>query len=95
MATFTPPTDDFHGLSDFDLDTMWSQETRLAYRLLRHYRPLPRGRNVYKLDDGSYVESEPADMATVVVSYYGGHSYDVDATEEAALVAAGYGEYIE
>lgn len=50
---------------------------------------------MFKLVDGSYVESEPSDMSTVVVTYYGGHSYDVTANEEADLVAAGYGDYIE
>lgn len=95
MAIFTPPTDNVFNLSDFDVDTMWSTETRFAYRFLRHFSPLPRGRNVFKLVDGSYVESEPSDMSTVVVTYYGGHSYDVTANEEADLVAAGYGDYIE
>jgi hypothetical protein len=49
---------------------------------------------VFKLDDGSYVENEPADMSTVAVTYYGGHDYEVDAAEVASLTAAGYGDYI-
>ena len=95
MAIFTPPTDNFHNLSDIDIDQMWSTDMRLQYRLWRHFAALPRGRNVYKLSDGSYVESEPADMSAVTISYYGGRSYEVSAAEEAALVAAGYGDYIE
>jgi hypothetical protein len=94
MATFTPPTDDLLNLSDFSVEYPWSQEKRIAYRFLRHYAPLPRGRNVFKLDDGSYVENEPADMSTVAVTYYGGHDYEVDAAEVASLTAAGYGDYI-
>lgn len=94
MATFTPPTDDLFVLSNFDIDIPWSQEKRLAYRFLRHYAPLPKGRNVFKLLDGTYVENEPADMDTVAVTYYGGHDYEVDAAEVADLTAAGYSDYI-
>lgn len=94
MATFTPPTDNLFNLSDFDSDTVWSTEKRLAYRFLRHYAPLPRGRNVFKLANGSYVENEPEDMSTVVATYYGGHDYEVDAAEVASLTSAGYGAFI-
>ena len=94
MATFTPPTDNLYNLSDFDVDQPFTAERRLAYSFLRHYAPLPRGRNVFKLNDGTYVENEPADMSTVAITYYGGHDHIVDAAEEAALVAAGYGDYI-
>ena len=94
MATFTPPTDNIFNLSDFDVETPWGEDKRRAYRLLRHIAPQARGRNVFKLDDGTYVENEPADMSTVTITYYGGHDHPVDADEFAALTAAGYGDYI-
>ena len=94
MAVFRPPTDNFLSLSDIDVRQPWSQNQRFAYRLFRHFESQPRGRNVYKLSDGSYTENEPADYSTVVFTYYGGHDYELDADEQAALVAAGYGAFI-
>ena len=94
MATFIPPTDLLHHFSDFDADIPWTEDQRLAYNFLRHYRPNPRGRNVYKLNDGTYVESEPSDMSTVAITYHGGHEHEVSADEVTSLTAAGYGSYI-
>jgi hypothetical protein len=94
MPTFQPPTDNFHSLADFSVDLPNSPEVRRAYGLLRHYGSLPRGRNVYKLDTGTYTENEPSDMTTVVITYYGGHVYDLTEQEAADLTAAGYGAYI-
>ena len=94
MATFTPPTDNLYNLSDFDVQEPFTAERRLAYSFLRHYAALPRGRNIFKLSDGTYVENEPADNSTGVITYYGGHDHEVDATEAAALTSAGYGAYI-
>jgi len=94
MATFTPPTDNFFNLSDFDVSQPWGADMRIAYSFFRHYAPLPRGRNIYKLVDGTYVENEPADMATVAITYQGGHDHEVDAAEVESLTAAGYGPYI-
>lgn len=94
MPTFIPPTDDLFNLSDFDIEYPLTQNERLAYRFLRHYAPLPRGRNVFKLADGSYVENEPEDYSTVVLTYYGGHEHVVTDEEAALLTAAGYGDYI-
>jgi hypothetical protein len=93
MSVFTPPTDDFVQQAIIP-DESSSVEERLAYRLYRHYSPGPRGRNIYKLNDGTYTENEPADMTTVAITYYGGHATEVTATEVASLTAAGYGEYI-
>ena len=56
--------------------------------------PNPRGRNIYKLTSGSFVEYQPADEDTIEKVYYGGHVIEIDATEVAALTAAGYGSYI-
>ncbi len=94
MAIFRPPTDNFVflGVPPQPGD---SREKRLAYRLYRHYAPLPRGRNIYKLIDGSYVEDEPYDMQLVDITYYGGHDNVVTAQEAEDLTAAGYGAYIE
>lgn len=94
MPTFTPPTDNFLNLSDFELTMFSSDDTRISHRLLSHFGSLPRGRNVYKLNDGTYTENEPADMATVTISYYGGHVYDVTSDEAASLTSAGYGANI-
>lgn len=94
MATFTPPTDLLHNFSDFDMDIPWNEDQRLAFRFLRHYRANPRGRNVYKLNDGTYVENEPSDMSTVAVTYQGGHDHEISAAEVSSLTAAGYGDYI-
>lgn len=93
MSTFRPPTDNF---MQFGMPTseFQPQETRLANRLWKHFGPLPRGRNIFLLNNGTYVEDEPADMASVVKTYYGGHDNPIDASEVASLTAAGYGAYI-
>lgn len=84
MATFTPPTDNFVVYADpFD--------TSVEHRLFRFKHPTARGRNVFKLTDNSYVQDQPGDSATIKITYHGGHSHTVDATEAAALIAAGFG----
>jgi hypothetical protein len=45
--------------------------------------------------DGSFSEYQPSDMKTVDKIYHGGHIHEIDANEEADLIAAGYGDYIE
>jgi len=94
MPTFRPPTDNFLNLSDFDIEEPYTEEVRVAHRLLRFFQAMPRGRNIYLLSNGTYVENEPADMTTVVRVYEGGHDHDVTASEASALTAAGYGAYI-
>lgn len=94
MPTFTPPTDNFLNLSDFEMTMFSSDDDRISHRLLTHYSGLPRGRNVYKLDDGTYTENEPNDLQTVTITYLGGHVHEVSDTEAAALTAAGYGANI-
>jgi len=93
MSIFRPPTDDFMvlGIPPKEFD---SQEVRLAYSLFKHFDAEPRGRNVFKLVDGTFTENEPNDTTTVVKTYYGGHNNEVDASEVASLTAAGYGAYI-
>ena len=92
---FTPPTDDLHFFSDFDEGAPWNEEKRLAYRFLRHFKGNPRGRNVYKLVDGTYVESKPFDISLIDVTYQGGHRHEVSPDEATSLVDAAYGDYIE
>lgn len=65
---------------------------KLSARLFRHYKSRARGPNLFKLIDGTYTYNQPYpyDETTVAVTYYGGHIYTVDATEAAALTAAGF-----
>ena len=84
MAIFRPPTDPY---------VSWSDETTEG--IFNYLKPWPRGRNVFKLVDGSFTEWQPGDMSTVEKIYHGGHIHEIDANEEADLVAAGYGDYIE
>lgn len=95
MAVFIPPTDDLHFFSDFDIEVPSTEEKRLAYRFLRHFKGNPRGRNVYKLVDGTYVESKPFDISLIEVTYQGGHRHQVSSDEVTSLTEAGYGDYIE
>jgi hypothetical protein len=96
MATFTPPT--VSGVPSI-LPTSRGVEEHL----FRHVRPLSRGVNVFKMPAGTYLTDQqprqlsnpdPAnhtdDAVTPVITYYGGHSYTVDANEAAALSAAGF-----
>jgi hypothetical protein len=93
MSTFRPPTDDFMvlGIPPKEFD---SQEVRLAYGLFKHFDPEARGRNVFKLTNGTFTENEPNDISTIAKVYWGGSDNIVDATEVAELTAAGYGAYI-
>jgi hypothetical protein len=47
------------------------------------------------MTDGSFQENQPSDMDTVAKIYHGGHIHELTAQEEADLIAAGYGDYIE
>lgn len=84
MATFRPPTDPFVKFDDGS-----------GTGIMRYLRGFPRGRNVYKLTDGSFTEHQPGNMDTVEKIYHGGHEHDVTAAEVDDLTAAGYGDYIE
>lgn len=66
----------------------------IANRLFSYATPGARGKNIYKLTDGSYTDVDPRDPADYTKLYYGGHSNFVSAEEKADLVAAGYGEYV-
>ena len=60
-------------------------------RLFSRYR-LVRGVTVLKIDGAYYNVRYPSseEIADADVAYIGGYSYPVDATEKAALEAAGY-----
>ena len=83
MATFRPPTDDFVYWADNGEEGIFS-----------YLKPWPRGRNVFKLVDGSFTEYQPMDQDSIAITYHGGHVHTITADEEADLRAAGYGDYI-
>ena len=82
MATFRPPTDLFVSFDDG------------SEGIFRYLKNFPRGRNVYKLTDGSFTESQPSNMSLVEKIYHGGHIHELTAAEEADLIEAGYEDYI-
>ena len=93
---FRPPTDnqvDLTGSDFFGIDMI--PANKLVYSLYRHYQPGPRGRNVWKLKDGSFTENQPMEDSLIDRVYYGGHNHVLfEDGEKADLVAAGYGAYV-
>lgn len=86
MPTFEPPV-------AYDLPRVLPGSRGPGYWLFRHFSPLPRGRTVLKSADGTYrTVDNPTQLEVLeaAVAYLGGHVYDVDAAEAAALTAAGY-----
>lgn len=83
MPIFRPPTDDFVRYGDY---------TKMGRQrfLWRFFDPEPRGRNVYKLTDGSFTEADIRDEGQIVKTYLGGHDNYVTDAEADDLVAAGY-----
>lgn len=70
-------------------------QTRLNFKLFRHYGPRgPRGRTVLKVDGAyatyDYPTQDQIDSAEEV--YLGGHKYTVSDSVAAALTSAGYGD---
>lgn len=51
---------------------------------------MARGRNVFRLVDGSFTEVQPVDPSTVSRVFHGGASHYVSDDEADQLVAAGY-----
>ena len=82
VATFIPPADLYVSFDDG------------SEGIFKYLRNFPRGRNVYKLTDGSFTETQPGNMDLVAKIYHGGHIHEVTAEEEADLIAAGYEDYI-
>ena len=83
MPMFVPPTENAVVYGD-------ALKRGLEWRLWRFYAPTLRGKNVYRLVDGSFVEVQPRDMSLVSRVFFGGHSNYVSDVEADALVAAGY-----
>ena len=83
MATFSTPTDNF---------VIWSNNWEPG--ILSYLRPGPRGRNVWKMTDGTFSENQPYNLDFVDKVYYGGHIYELTSQEEADLIQAGYQDYI-
>lgn len=84
MATFIPPTDNL---------VNWALPGERG--IMAALRPGARGRNVFKMKDGSFTEFQPGDFEQIEITYHGGHIHPITAEEEADLRAAGYGDYIE
>lgn len=93
MSIFRPPTDDFVPLA-LPPKPEDSQEARVAFNLFSHYANDPRGRNVFKLTNGTFTENEPNDNTLIAKVYFGGSDNVVTPQEVAELTAAGYGAYI-
>jgi hypothetical protein len=84
---FRPPTDDVVRWADY-------QGYGIANRFFRYLTPGERGKNVYKLTNGTYTENEQRDPSVVVKIYYGGHENPITQQEKEDLTAAGYGAYV-
>lgn len=88
MPTFTPPAD------RSTARTLADDQTSRGYRLMRHFPPIPCGRNVFLvMRDDTLVATDvqPLNLSDALRTFYGGHvDYEVNDVEAAALVAAGY-----
>lgn len=87
LYLFRPPTDNLVRWADFN-------GSGIEHALFKFYVPGARGRNVYKLTNGTYSENDQSDPTVVDTTYYGGHDNLVNSTERDSLVAAGYGDYV-
>lgn len=83
MAIFRPPTDNY---------VNWALPGERG--ILAALKPGLRGRNVFKMNDGSFTEYQPAYPEDIAITYHGGHIHEISAQEEADLRDAGYGDYI-
>lgn len=82
MPVFTPPTDNFVQWSDASDDRLYFLQSG------------PRGRNVFKLNNGSFTEYQPMNQDDIAITYHGGHVHTITQDEADDLIAAGYGDYI-
>lgn len=83
MATFKPPTDNL---------VVWADRNERG--IMARLAPGPRGRNIFRMVDGSYREDTPGDWWNIEKTYHGGHIHEINDVEVAQLTAAGYGNYI-
>lgn len=79
--------------SDTVAPTDWRNGS-VANRLFRYAEPTNRGKNVYKLTNGTFTQVDQRDPTVVAKIYYGGTKNFVSQQEKDELVAAGYGSYI-
>lgn len=89
MPTFMPPTEPY---AQFDENKPYG----IAYKLMRYFGTLDRGRNVFLLKNGTITETDP-DSQTVLWSdvdtvWWGSAAepYVVTSAQAALLTAAGY-----
>ena len=80
---FRPPIEDRFPWSDY-------RENTASHRLFGYATQGNRARNIFRLTDGTYTNTDPRDQTLVARTYYGGHEYFVTETEKAELVSAGY-----
>jgi len=90
VATFIPPQRGNRGWVN-DSTPEWQ---RAPFKFFTNESSPPYSANVFKLNDGTYTETQPTDPTRIAITYYGGHEYEVSAAEVAALTAAGYGASI-
>jgi hypothetical protein len=80
---FRPPADDQFAWAEHNDP---SKDAWFLSKLARGNR----ARNVFRLTDGTYTNTDPLDPTLVDKVYYGGHQHFVSTEEKADLVAAGY-----
>ena len=86
LFIFRTPTDNFASAP--------YRNGSIANRLFSYAGQGSRGRNVYKLTNGTFTEAEQRDATVVAKVYHGGHTNFVTQAEKDELVAAGYGSYV-
>lgn len=66
----------------------------ISHRLFRYAQPTNRGKNIYKLTNGTFTDIDQRNPDVVSRVYYGGTINYVTQAEKDDLIAAGYGEYV-
>lgn len=66
----------------------------ISNRLFRYAQPTNRGKNIYKLTNGTFTDIDQRNPDVVSRVYYGGTINYVTQAEKDDLIAAGYGEYV-
>jgi hypothetical protein len=86
LFIFRTPTDDYPWVE--------FQDFSAAKRLFGKVTPGTKGKNIYKLTDGTYTDVDQRDVGAFTKVYLGGHNNFVTQEEKDDLVAAGYGAYV-
>jgi len=82
VSTFTPPTDPIVG--PVNPDSSGNER-----RLMGFFPPSDRGRNVWKLPDGTYTEQQPGYLADVEFAHQGNMPWGVFPTPSYDIVYYG------